>query len=254
MIHFVELLTTKIALSLRADASKTRISYLWWILEPSLETAVFYLVFGMLMGDGTLSFVAFLLCGLVPWTWFARSIQNSMHTLKEAGWLLSNTRINPYFLSLVEVGKDFVKQGITFSFLFCVLLALGEQVSPHWLLLLPLIFLQLALITVSACLVASLVALIEDVKYLINTGLLLVMLMSGIFFRPDSILLPEHRNLFFLNPVASLLESYRQILLANEMPQWDHIAVIVTWFCIIGVALLIVFRRNRQRFAELILL
>jgi len=252
MPHFLSLLQTKIAMSLKAEAARTRISYAWWLLEPCLQTLVFYLVFGILMGDGSLEFLRFILTGLIPWTWFARSVQNSMLTLKGSGWLLSNTQINPFFLTLVEVGQDFVKQGITFTFLCLALLILGGGVTPSWLALPVLILLQLFFVTLLACLVAALVAMVEDLKYLVATGLLLVMFVSGVFYEPTEILLPSHQSWFFLNPVAALLEAYRQVLLGGFLPQWSHLLVVITWSVITAFLLWVVYLSNRGRFAELI--
>ena len=239
-------------MSLKAEAARTRISYMWWLLEPCLQTLVFYLVFGVLMGQGSLEFLRFILCGLIPWTWFARSVQNSMLTLKGSEWLLSNTQINPFFLTLVEVGQDFVKQGITFGFLCFALIALGAEVTLVWLLLPVLMLLQLLLVTFLACLVAVLVAMIEDLKYLVATGLMLVMFVSGIFYEPTSVLLPSHQAWFFLNPVAALLEAYREILLAESLPQLRHITVIMVWALIAALLLWAAYLRHRGRFAELI--
>ena len=239
-------------MSLKAEAARTRISYAWWLLEPCLQTLVFYLVFGVLMGQGSLEFLRFILCGLIPWTWFARSVQNSMLMLKGSEWLLSNTQINPFFLTLVEVGQDFVKQGVTFSFLCFALIALGAEVTLFWLLLPALMLLQLMLVTVLACLVAVLVAMIEDLKYLVATGLMLVMFVSGIFYEPTSVLVPSHQSWFFINPAASLLEAYRDILLAGSLPQLTHLAIVVIWTLIAALLLWVAYLRNRGRFAELI--
>lgn len=252
MSQFLSLLLTKIVMSLKAEAARTRISYAWWLLEPCLQTLVFYLVFGVLLGQGSLEFLRFILVGLIVWTWFARSVQNSMLTLKGSEWLLANTRINPFFLTLVEVGQDFVKQGITFSFLCLALVALGADFTLLWLLLPFFMLLQLLFVTVLACLAAVLVAMMEDLKYLVSTGLMLVMFVSGIFYEPTSVLLPSHQTWFFLNPVAALLESYRQILLVGSLPQGTHLGVVIAWTLIAAFLLWVFYLRNRGRFAELI--
>ena len=57
--HFWALLATKIKLNLRSEVGKNQLSYAWWLLEPTLETAVLYLVFGVFLGQGTDSFVSF---------------------------------------------------------------------------------------------------------------------------------------------------------------------------------------------------
>ena len=47
-------------LSLKADAQRYFLGYLWWILEPLLWVAVFYLVFEVFLGSGRADFLMFL--------------------------------------------------------------------------------------------------------------------------------------------------------------------------------------------------
>lgn len=43
--QFFELVDIQARMSLKAEASKLYLSYLWWILEPILYVLVFYFVF-----------------------------------------------------------------------------------------------------------------------------------------------------------------------------------------------------------------
>ena len=64
--HFWSFVTTKVTLNLKAEASKSYLSYLWWLLEPALFVAVLYVVFGIFLAKGTPNFVVFLMCGQIP--------------------------------------------------------------------------------------------------------------------------------------------------------------------------------------------
>ena len=43
--HYITLLDTLARFELKADARRYYLGYLWWVLEPMLYVAVFYLVF-----------------------------------------------------------------------------------------------------------------------------------------------------------------------------------------------------------------
>ena len=250
--HFWALLATKIKLNLRSEVGRNQLSYAWWILEPTLEAAVLYLVFGVFLGQGNDSFVSFLLVGLIPWTWFSRSVGNAMMSLSGAGWLLHSFRIHPAFFPLVVVGQDAIKQAVTFSFLLLALLIFGIPVTEQWLLLPIAWALQFGLVTSAACLVASLIPLLQDLKFLVNTGLLAVMFASGIFYDAQSLVSRQWLDIFYLNPMASLIQLYREILLGSGLLSLFHILVVVIWIMVLGSLAWLALRHYKDSYARLI--
>jgi lipopolysaccharide transport system permease protein len=251
--HFINLLKTKVAFNLKAEAGKSQLSYAWWLLEPLLEATVFYVVFGIFMARGTDDFVAFLLTGLIPFTWFSRSITNSMGSLRSATWALNNFRINPLFFPLVEIGQDAVKQIFTFSFLICFLFFYGVAPSGSWFFLPLLMLLQLLFVTSVACFVAAIIPLLEDLRYLVNTAVMATMFASGVFFDPQSLITQEWMDLFYTNPVASLLQMYRDILLFEESPGAFHLCSVFLWTILFGLLSLFSMTKYRKQYARLLL-
>ena len=250
--HFWALLATKIKLNLRSEVGKNQLSYAWWLLEPTLETAVLYLVFGVFLGQGTDSFVSFLLVGLIPWTWFSRSVGNAMMSLSGAGWLLHSFRIHPAFFPLVVVGQDAIKQAVTFSFLLAALLIIGIPITEQWLLLPIAWALQFGLVIAASCLVASLIPLLQDLKFLVNTGLLALMFASGIFYDAQSLVSRQWLDIFYLNPMASLIQLYRDILLGDGSLSLPHISVVLTWTTVLGFLAWLALRHYKDSYARLV--
>jgi lipopolysaccharide transport system permease protein len=250
--HFWALLATKIKLNLRSEVGKNQLSYAWWILEPTLEAAVLYLVLCVFLGQGTDSFVSFLLVGLIPWTWFSRSVGNAMMSLSGAGWLLHSFRIHPAFFPLVVVGQDAIKQAVTFSFLLLALWIFEVPVTEQWLLLPIAWALQFGLVTSASCLVASLIPLLQDLKFLVNTGLLAVMFASGIFYDAQNLVSRQWLDIFYLNPMASLIQLYRDILLGSGLLNLFHILVVVIWIMVLGFLAWLALRHYKDSYARLI--
>ena len=206
----------------------------------------------MFLGQGTDSFVSFLLVGLIPWTWFSRSVGNAMMSLSGAGWLLHSFRIHPAFFPLVVVGQDAIKQAVTFSFLLLALLIFGIPVTEQWLLLPIAWALQFGLVTSASCLVASLIPLLQDLKFLVNTGLLAVMFASGIFYDAQSLVSRQWLDIFYLNPMASLIQLYREILLGSGLLSLFHILVVVIWIMVLGSLAWLALRHYKDSYARLI--
>ena len=226
-IQFFQLLTFRVYCRLKSEVSNTYLNYLWWALEPILYLATFYFVFETLLRRGTEDFVVFLLCGLIPWAWFQKSAQNASSSILHNKGLLTQVRIPIILFPMEVVAQDFVKQFIAFFVLFLFLILYGVSASWTWLAIIPLIVVQLTLILAVAFLLAAIVPIIPDLKYIITTGLLILMFGSGIFYHYET-LLPHHQEIFFLNPIAVLIRSYREVLLYNTWPQWDRLFILFT--------------------------
>ena len=72
--QYLSLVLYKTYAELRAESARTYIGFLWWIIEPIVDMATYYLVFAVLLRNRTEDFVPFLLIGLVSWKWFSVSV------------------------------------------------------------------------------------------------------------------------------------------------------------------------------------
>lgn len=250
--QFWRLLLVRIGMLLRAGAARSQLGYLWWLLEPALEAAVFYVVFGIFFASGRPDFVAFLLVGLVPYTWFARSINNSHGSILGSKWALTNFPLHPVFFPLAEVGQDLIKQILPFAVLLLFLIFYGVSPTAYWLFLPIIVLAQFALIVSASCFLASLIPLVEDLKHLIPTVLTMAMFASGIFYDPEILLTAEWRSVYFMNPLASLLAMYRDCLLHGKLPSSDGFFVITVWVAMLSATTALLVSKLRFRYSRLI--
>ena len=251
MKDFWNLLIFTVRCRLKSEASTSYLSYGWWVVEPILHMAVFYLVFGILMNQGKGDFVAYLLTGLIPWLWFNKSVSNSANSILNGKPIMRQTRVQVSLFPASVIAQDLVKQTTVFMLLLLLLLIMGHIPSIHWLALIPLAIVQLALITCVSFLVAAIVPFFPDARFLVDTGLIMLMFVSGIFYSYD-LILPEHQSLFFLNPIADIIRNYRDILLHNQWPDWMALSVIFlacTVFLLVAVSIFTKYRTKYVRIA-----
>ena len=101
--------------------------------------------------------------------------------------------------------------------------------------MIPIVFTQLLLI-IAACLVVSfIVPFARDLQYLINAAMMMLLFGSGVFYSYKDVLIPAHREIFLLNPMANLLVNYRKVLLEGSEP------MIASLFGIAMVSILVIF-------------
>jgi len=250
--HLVEVLFTKLVFNLKSEAAKTYLSYVWWLLEPALLVAVLYLVFAVFLALRTPDFLIFLVCGKIPFLWFSKSVSNASRSIVAGRGLINQVSIPMPFFPILVVFQDAVKQTVVFTFMFTFFFIYGLDATWVWLTVIFVIMTQLLLVIAASLLVAAITPFLPDFRYLIATGMMALMFGSGIFYSYKDVLLPEHQKIFLMNPVASLIKNYRQILMENIPPDWLALGAI----CLGSMALIFVmtlyYRKTNTSYARLI--
>lgn len=249
---FVDLVWTKARLNLKSEASQNHLRYLWWILDPVLYMTVFYVVFGLLMERGGPGFIAYLLTGLVPFQWFAKTVQHTSSSIVGGKGLMHKVRISPLFFPLVGIVQNTGKQLLVFAMLGIFLILYGLPPTIHWLAFIPIVLVQLMLMTVVSCSLAMIVPFVRDLTNLIPTGIQFLLFTSGIFYTIDRI--PEGwRSLFFTNPMANILYQYRQVFVENQWPDWSGLGWVALG-CIVGLGVVVfLYRRLEPIFPRVVI-
>lgn len=218
--HLLEVFFTKLVFNLKSEASQTYLGFIWWILEPAMIVAVFYLVFATFLANGTPDFVIMLVCGQIPFAWFSRSVSNSSASIINGHGLINQIAIPKPFFPMLDVFQDGLKQAVVFTLMLLFIMFYGMEVSWVWLSLILIILTQFLLIIAISLLVAAITPFLPDFKYLIGTAMLALMFGSGIFYSYKEVLLPQHQQLFLMNPIANLIRNYRMVLMENTLPDW----------------------------------
>lgn len=232
-----ELVWVKSCLNLRSEASVNYLSYAWWVIEPLMHMVTYYLVFGFLLNRGGDNFIAFLLTGLVPWLWFNKTVMHAQGSILAGKQLMNQLYVPKLFFPLTNILQDSLKQVIVFAILLIFVVLYGIPPHAEWLWLAVLFALQLMLIVGCGLLAALIVPFVRDMIFVIPTFMQFMMFCSGIFFDPKTIV-PQYQDLFFLNPMASLLQAYRDVLLHSMTPDLKallYVAVVSSVLIIIAL-------------------
>ena len=225
-------------LSLKADAQRYFLGYLWWILEPLLWVAVFYLVFEVLLSSGRADFLVFLAVGKLTFIWFSKSVNQAANSLSSGRGLIGNADSPKWLFPWAVCHEGLYKQAAVFAVLAVILLSRGYDPNMHWLWIAPIAMTQYMLILGCAMVAALLVCVRQDFQMLVQLSTVFLLFMSGIFWDIDSIGNAALReNLLLVNPLAALIDLYRQILMEGGAPssrQW--VVVVVQSGLILGLA------------------
>lgn len=223
--RYLEVIAFKTYADLRAERERTYLGLLWWIFEPLLYMLVFWLVFDRLLQRGGEGYVPFILVGLVIWQWIKSCISHGAGAVREARPLIQQVVLPPAVFPIVVVLTDTVKFSVVLLLLLVLLPFAGVDWS-HSMLALPVVLLvELLFICAVTIWLAALVPFVPDLRLVAETVLTALMFVSGIFFRASD-LPAEVQTVFFLNPVAFLIEQTRVVLLQGAWPDWRGLGVL----------------------------
>ena len=225
MQHYIELVWYKTYADLRVEVSRGYLGILWWVLEPVLYMIVFYVVFGIVFQRGGEDYVAFLLIGLVTWRWFDSTVRIGSNQLISNSNLMQKVYVPKILFPTITVLTNTAKFLIVLSILLLFLVFYGVPVENFWLALPVLFFIQLSLIIAITWTVSVIVPFIPDIRIMVDSGLTLMFFMSGIFFDIESLPSLVAGDLR-LNPMAILIESYRDVLINGNWPDWNTLGVV----------------------------
>lgn len=237
-------------MALRADAAKFFLGYIWWVLEPLLFVAVFYVVFYVILNSRQPDFLMFLMTGKLAFVWFSKSVTQASSSIVAAKGLIGRINAPKSLFPMAVVQEGLYRQVMVFAMLFAVLLFNGYQITPTWLYLIPVIAVNYIMILACAFIGATLVCIVRDFQPLIGLGMVFLMFTSGLFWDVRELGDPAKTDLILeVNPIAFMLDAYRQVLMRDIPPDLLHLLAIGGGFGGVLCLALWVMRRNEQYLA-----
>lgn len=227
LFSFFSLVNTQSKMNLKAEASRFILSYLWWVIEPLLFVAIFYLVFDVFLGAGRADFLLFLICGKIPFLWFSKSVTAASSSIVQNKGLIHQIDMPKALFPYVSVHEALYKQWVVFLVLFAVVMFYGYQPELNWFWLIPVMIVQYGLILVCSLLGALCVSFVGDFRLVITMGMMFLMFTSGVFWDINTLANPLMRDLVLTyNPIAFLIDAYRQVLMERSVYDQKHLLIL----------------------------
>jgi lipopolysaccharide transport system permease protein len=236
--------------ALRADASRYMFGYIWWILEPLLYVAVFYVVFGIVLESNRADFLVFLMCGKLSFIWFSKTVNQASNSIVKNKGLIGKIDIAKSIFPMSVVQESLYKQAAVFTLLVGVLLVKGYAITGTYIWLLPLLLVNYLMIVVCSLVGAYAVCVIKDFAMVIPLCMTFLLFTSGIFWDVRD-LGDAHKTELVLtvNPVAFIIDAYRQILMHDTPPDLIHLSLLGAVLTVMLAATLFLMHKTSQYLA-----
>lgn len=203
---------------LRAKHMDTTLGGLWHLLNPVLLTAVYGLVFGLILaGVRPDNFVAYLSLGIFAYSYSQRCVTSGAGSIVSNLGLIRSLQFPRALLPVSAVIRETIAFGWSAIVIVLVLLASGVLPAFAWLMSVPL-FVLLALFSLGASLaVARLTDRTRDVQNVLPFIFRLGFYASGILFPVEAFLDdPLWLGALRANPYFSFISLFRHYLLQPQ--------------------------------------
>lgn len=196
---------------------------LWHILTPLLQAGIYYLLFGLLLGQkrGVDDYTAFLVTGVFVFTFMTRSMNNGAKSISGRRSMIRTLHFPRAILPLSFVLVEFRQLMVSMVVLFGIVLLTGQPLTFDWLLVAPAMILQMLFNLGLGLVTARIGAGAQDLTQLLPFVTRVWFYSSGVFFPIDQRLgnLPGPLHpMLQLNPGAVFLDLYRSALITSHQP------------------------------------
>jgi teichoic acid transport system permease protein len=167
-----------------AQYSDSLLGRLWQLITPLLNAAIYYLIFGMLLGTdkGIQNFPAFLIAGVFAFNFIQVSITSAAACIPKNRKLISAIAFPKLVLPLATLVHQLRQYLVALVVLLGIIAVTGEPLTWHWLLLIPVVLLQVLFTTGFSLVVARWGAYSRDITQILPFFLRAWRYISGVFF------------------------------------------------------------------------
>lgn len=247
-----ELIRTLVERDFRAHYKQTVLGFVWAIIPPVTFMIVFSLFFRRVANVNTegVPYSLFTYVGLLPWTFFSGSVSRGGLSLLANSALLNKVYFPREIFPIAGMISAGIDTLIALPVLGILFLLTGFAPKPT-VVFIPLLLLIQVLFTLGVTLAASAVVVyFRDLRHALP-----LILQFGIFATPVAYSLgaipTSLRTLYgALNPLAPVIDGYRQVVLLGRVPAWDTLIPGALASCGVMLAAYVLFKHLETGFAD----
>ncbi|MEV6006557.1 ABC transporter permease [Streptomyces sp. NPDC051976] len=242
----------------QAQYTQARLGQLWQVMTPLLNAAVYYLIFGLLIGTskGIDNFIAFLVTGIFIFTFTQSSMMSGVRAVSGNLGLVRALHFPRASLPIAFTLMQLQQLLMSMFVLIAIVLMTGEVPDGSWLLMVPALFTQWIFNTGLALIMARMGSKMTDLAQLMPFILRTWMYVSGVMYSIDNLTshAPHYvRILLDINPAAVYIDLMRFALIdsvtASQLP--PHIwASAVGWAVLVGVGGYVYFWKAEEQYGR----
>ena len=227
----------------------------WAVLRPLLFILVLWFVFDIGFKtkpiDGDYPFVLWLLCGMIPWFFFAEAVGKSMNSIVGNAFLVKKVAFRVSVLPLVSILSSLVVHLVLVGIMVLFFLFYGYMPTIYWLQLPYYVFCTMILVLGIGWLTSAVRVFVKDISEIIGVIIQFGFWLTPIFWSIERV--PEaYRFILKINPMFYIVDGYRKTFI-EQVWFWEAYKITPYFIVVTGVLFVggaIVFKKLRPHFGD----
>jgi ABC-type polysaccharide/polyol phosphate export permease len=244
-----ELLKSNIKKEIRGKYKGSFLGVLWSFVNPLLMVLVYAIVFPLILRVKEENYVIFLIVGTIPWTFFTTVISQGTTTVLGNANIIKKVYFPRAILPISVVTSGLVNFLISCIIIFLFLIFGGIGISGY-IIYLPIVILIEYIFSLAVVFILSAINVyIRDVEYIMNFVIMMLFYATPVLYSLNTI--PDkYQWIFKLNPMAHIINGYRDIFYYQQTPNLLNLLVVGTLSILLLLIGYNVFKKLEKGFAE----
>ena len=247
LYQYQELVKILVSRNLKVRYRSSVLGYAWTWLDPLMMMFIFILVFDVLFESGIKNFALYLLCALIPWTFFQNTTGQSVSSITDNAGLIKRIYYPREIFPLTIMLTHGVTMLLSLAVLIPVVLAFGIPINTK-ILLFPIIAIFFFLFTLGLSLIFSTMdVFMRDIRHIVPLILRLLFYGTPIFYAVENRVPDRILDIYmFVNPLAVILNLFRFMFMNYYMPKPIHIAFALVDCIVLFLVGYVFFKKNED--------
>lgn len=233
--------------------SQTVLGILWIVMLPVANSLILTFVFSYIFTArdiGNVPFISFFLTGMMFWTLFMQGVTNGTVSIISNIGLINQIYFPREILVLVKLGEALVDLSFIFVVTIVINIVVGVFPNANYLYLPVLLLIQLVLMMGIMLFTGYLTVLIRDIQQLTTVFIQMMFYLTPVMY-PIDILTPNLAEfVLFLNPMASLINAYRDVMVYNRPPDFISLYFPIVLSGVLFYSGYMFFKTNERKLAD----
>ncbi len=255
LYDYREMIFSLVRKDLRGRYKGSVLGFLWTFINPLFQLIVYTIAFSFILKSPIEKYYLYLFVALVPWIFFSASIQGGANSINAAKNLVTKIYFPREVIPISYVTSCFVNMLLTFIIIFIVLafsvVFSDVQINFIALLTLPVIWVVEYVMALGLALLFSAVTVFfRDMEHILGIVTMAWIYLTPVLYPIETIQNERIRKLFYINPMTSVIEAYRDVLYYARVPKFSTLMIAVAFGIIMLVLGEFVFSKLKRHFAE----
>ena len=237
---------------------KSYLGIIWAFIQPIVTVFVYWFVFEVGLRSGNqleVPFILWLIAGLIPWFFFADSLNAGTSTLVEYQYLVKKVVFQITILPIVKVFSNLFVHVVFLGFGLILFMLYGFMPNLYWLQVVYYSFCCFVLVLGISYITSALVVFFRDLTQIVSIILQIGVWMTPIMWNIDTMGVSDWLKFVLkLNPMYYVVAGYRDALI-DKVWFWENAGLsLYFWaftmivFCL-GIT---TFKKLRVHFADVL--